>query len=84
MSFIDFHAHLAACEQCRAHPFDLCGAGAILLERIEADWRDLEQHSPPARPPFRCPCGERNPERFAEPYRCRACTGRAGKRLRDC
>jgi hypothetical protein len=28
-----FHAHLDACTQCREHPFDLCGAGAILLQQ---------------------------------------------------
>lgn len=27
----DFHAHLDECEQCRNHPFDLCGLGAVLL-----------------------------------------------------
>ena len=28
-----FHAHLDACAQCAAHPFELCAEGAAILER---------------------------------------------------
>lgn len=28
-----FHRHLDACQQCREHPFDLCGAGSFLLQQ---------------------------------------------------
>lgn len=38
-----FDEHLDECAQCREHPFDLCPAGASLLERV-GDAPDIMEH----------------------------------------
>ena len=45
-----FHAHLANCERCRNHPFDLCNDGAALLGDAASLAFSVLPHAP-ASPP---------------------------------
>jgi hypothetical protein len=41
----DFHAHLDVCQQCANHPFELCKAGAELLELAASRRFEIDEAS---------------------------------------